>query len=430
MHRRKTWARAATAVTATIVTFAASLAVVGGSAGAQSSSSSSQTTGLTSSSVTVGQVDTLSGPVPGLFLGAKDGTQGYFNMINSEGGVNGRRLHLIADDDMFQSSNYTTATNALVQSTFALVGGFSLFDGSGVPAINAAKIPDITPSLESSRELDQYNYSPVPIVEGGSRLGPFKYYKKAYGDAYLHVGTITSNVASAESQTNGVLAAMKSLGYHVSYEDVVSPFDVDFTPDILRMRSEGVQMVYIVGLAVNQSADLAKQMLQQNFRPKLFGNSGGNYDSGYIPSAGSAANGSVLDLTSALYLGQDAKAVPEVATFDKWVKAANPGANIDVYALYGWLSAMLFVQALKAAGKNPTRDSLFTQLNKISQFTGNGLISTTDPVNKTPPTCWIQVKVVNNNFQRVSPSPKSGFICDPGGQYYPPGYHFTRQPPP
>jgi ABC-type branched-subunit amino acid transport system substrate-binding protein len=422
-----TWARAATAVLATLVTFATSVTIAEGSAGAQSSG---QTTGVTSSSVTVGQVDTLSGPVPGLFLGAKDGTQGYFNMINSEGGVNGRRLHLIADDDMFQSSNYTTATNALVQSTFALVGGFSLFDGSGVPAINAAKIPDITPSLESTRELDQYNYSPVPIVEGGSRLGPFKYYKKAYGSAYLHVGTITSNVASAEAQTNGVLAAMKSLGYHISYEDVVSPFDVDFTPDILRMRQEGVQMVYIVGLAVNQSADLAKQMKQQSFVPKLFGNSGGNYDSGYIPSAGSAANGSVLDLTSALYLGQDSKAVPEVATFDKWVKAANPGANLDVYALYGWLSAELFVQALKAAGKNPTRDSLFAQLYKISQFTGNGLISTTDPVTKKPPTCWIQVKVVNNNFQRVSPSPTSGFICDPGGQYYPPGYHFTRQPPP
>ncbi len=419
------------ALLAVIVTFAASQTVVAGSAGAQSSSSSSsQTTGVTSSSITVGQVDTLSGPVPGLFLGAKDGTTAYFNMINSEGGVDGRRLHLIADDDMFLSSNYTTATNSLVDSTFALVGGFSLFDGSGVAAINAAKIPDITPSLEASRELDQYNYSPVPIVEGGSRLGPFKYYKKAYGDAYLHVGTITSNVASAESQTNGVLSAMKSLGYHVSYEDVVSPVDVDFTPDILRMRSEGVQMVYIVGLAVNQSADLAKQMKQQNFVPKLFGNSGGNYDSGYIPSAGSSANGSVLDLTSALYLGQDAKVVPEVATFDKWVKAANPSANNDVYALYGWLSAMLFVQALKAAGKNPTRDALFQQLNKITSFNGDGLISTTNPVNKTPPTCWILVKVINGNFQRVSPSPKSGFICNPGGQYYPPGYHFTRKPPP
>lgn len=418
-------------VAATVLALVAGTAAVAGPAGAASSTTSpSANPGITTNSVTVGQVDTLSGPVPGLFQGAKDGTQAYFNYVNSHGGINGRKLHLVADDDQFSSATYASDTASLVKTTFALVGGFSLFDAAGVPAINQAKIPDITPSLSTARETDQYNYAPVPIVNGGSRLGPLEYYKKTFGDAYLHVGTIDSAVATAESQTQGVLNSMRSIGYKVVYEHTDSPVQTDFTPDIIRMRAAGVQMVYIQGLAVNQSADLAKQMQLQNFHPKVFANGGGNYDTSYIPTAGSAANGTLVDQQTAMYIGQDAKVVPEVALFDKWVKKENPGGPIDTYALFGWESGMIFAKALKAAGKNPTRSSLFAQLDKVTSFNGNGLQATTNPAQKKPGTCWLLIKVVNGQWKRVSPSPKSSFICKPGGYYYPPGYHFTRQPPP
>lgn len=417
-------------VAATLAMLAASTAVVTGSSELAGAQSSGGEPGITSNSVTLGQVDTLSGPVPGLFQGAKDGTQAYFNYVNSKGGINGRKLHLVADDDQFQPSNYATATQSLVNSTFALVGGFSLFDNVGVPYVNAAKIPDVTPSLSAVRETDQYNYSPVPIVEGGSRLGPLKYYKQQFGNAYQHVGTIDTAVASAEAQTDGVLNAMRSVGYKIAYKDTVSPVETDFTPDVLRMRSEGIQMVYIVGLAVPQVADLAKQMAQQNFRPKVFSTNGTGYDSAYIPDAGAAANGTLTDQQSSMFIGQDAKSVPAVATFDKWTKAVNSSAPIDTYALFGWLSAEEFAQALQAAGSNPSRASVIDQLDKITSFNGGGLIATTNPAQKKPSNCWVMLKVVNDNWQRTSPSPKSGFVCNPGGFYFPSTYHFTRKPPP
>jgi branched-chain amino acid transport system substrate-binding protein len=46
--------------------------------------------------VTVGQVDDLTAPLPGLFTGAEDGTQAYFDYVNSTGGVNGRMIRLDA----------------------------------------------------------------------------------------------------------------------------------------------------------------------------------------------------------------------------------------------------------------------------------------------------------------------------------------------
>jgi branched-chain amino acid transport system substrate-binding protein len=378
--------------------------------------------GVTATAIRVGQVDTLTGPDPGLFEGAKDGTQAYLDYINSKGGVNGRQIELDVGDDGFSGANYKTETAQLVTKDFALVGGFSLFDDSGVASINAAKIPDITESLSVARSLDQYNYSPDPLVVGGTRLGPFQYYKKEFPGAIKHVGTLYSSYGAAEVQTEADLSAMASLGYHVSYSRVIGLFDSDFTADVLKMRAAGVQMVYIVGMQVSQLADLAKNMAAQGFKPQIFSTNGVGYDSSYIPAAGNGANGTETDLQSPLFLGEDAKAVPAVALFDKWLKKANPQAHVDTYALYGWAAAELFTQALQGAGKNPTRASLIAQLNKITTFDAGGLTAPGNPAQKVPEKCWIIAKVQNGKWVRASPSPKTGFICKPDGYYYPKKY--------
>lgn len=434
-RQRATTGRAARALGVAALALAASLTVlplVG--AGAASTTASTEVPvvaapqpGLTAHTVTVGQVDTLSGPVPGLFQGAKFGTQAYFDYVNSHGGVDGRKLVLVADDDGFSAQNYATDTQQLVKTSFALVGGFSLFDASGTSAVDAARIPDITPSLSVSRSGSQYNYSPDPLVVGGARLGSLIYYKKAFGDAYQHVGTIDTDVATAEVQSDAVTSAMKSLGYKIVYSRTANPFETDFLTDVLRMQQDGVQMVYIVGLAVNQVADLAQNMAQQGFKPKVFSTNGVAYDSSYIKLAGTAANGTMTDQQSAMYLGQDARTVPAVALFDKWVHHVSKSAHYDTYGVYGWTAAELFVQALKAAGPHPTRAGLLAALNKITSFDGGGLLADGDPAQKVPEKCWIMVKVVNGHWQRVAPSPKTGFRCKPGGYHYPAGYHpFVR----
>ncbi len=402
------------------------------SSGAAGSSTAGAAPGITAKTVTIGQVDTLSGPVPGLFKGAEVGTQAYVDYVNSTGGINGRKLVLDVQDDQLNASNYVTDTQQLVKSTFALVGGFSLLDGSqgAIDAINAAKIPDVTMSLTAARALDPYNYSPDPLVVGGSRLGPFEYYKKEFPQAVKHVGTLYTNVtASTVAQTKADVAAMESIGYHVSFSEVIGALQSDFTPEVLKMRQEGVQMVYIVGAAVGQVANLAKDMAQQDFSPKVFSTNGVAYDASYVPTADNAANGTETDMTSALYLGQDAKSVPAVALYDKWVAKVGGQHYNDTYAMFGWSAAELFSQALKAAGADPTRQSVLAALNSITSFDAGGLLAPGNPAQKKPETCWILAKVVNGTWQRTAPDPKSGYVCNPGGFYYPPGYKpFVRPP--
>jgi hypothetical protein len=121
-------------------------------------------------------------------------------------------------------------------------------------------------------------------------------------------------------------------------------------------------------------------------------------------------------------LGGDAKTTPEVQLFDTWMSKTHPGTPPDIFSVYGWTSARLFTQALQAAGLNPTRDSVIAALRNVHSFNSNGLIATGDPANKVSPTCWVLIKVNNNQYQRLQPpSPPSGFTCNPDGQYTRPG---------
>jgi hypothetical protein len=144
------------------------------------------------------------------------------------------------------------------------------------------------------------------------------------------------------------------------------------------------------------------------------------YTDNFVSQAGGpqVADGIWLDQGPVLYLGGDAKSVPSVNTFLAWVQRVHPGFTPDLYTLYGWASAELLVQAVKAAGKNLTQAGLMTQLRAIHNYDASGLMPPADPAGKVPPSCWVLARIVNGVFVRQPPSPKSGFIC--GTTYYHP----------
>ena len=83
----------------TATTTAAKAATATGGAGATTTAppgdnGGATDVGVTATSITLANVSTVTGPVPGLFAGAVNGTQAYFAYQNSMGGINGRQLKL------------------------------------------------------------------------------------------------------------------------------------------------------------------------------------------------------------------------------------------------------------------------------------------------------------------------------------------------
>ncbi|HEY1465850.1 MAG TPA: ABC transporter substrate-binding protein, partial [Acidimicrobiales bacterium] len=71
------------------------------------------TPGITAKTITVGSISDISAPIPGLFKGAKVGAQAYFNYINSQGGVNGRKIILDARDSAFSSGTVASEAQSI-----------------------------------------------------------------------------------------------------------------------------------------------------------------------------------------------------------------------------------------------------------------------------------------------------------------------------
>lgn len=374
------------------------------------------TTGVTKTSITVGNVSIITGPVPGLFEGASVGVKAYFDYINAKGGVNGRKLSVVALDDAFSGSANAALTQQVVNQDFAMVGNFSLFDSYGckILATNPA-VPDVSVTLDPGTNSLPNDFSASPLAQGMSN-GPLQYLRKKYPkDTTL--GTIVSNSPTAVAQWNGEKKGLEHAGFKVAYVDEVNPLQSDFTTDIINMRNKGVNALYLTALDWQVAADIMTDAYQQNWKPQLIFSGGPVYADQFIKSAGGAGvvDGIWLGQGQALYLGQDAKTVPAVKTFLSWVKKANPSWTPDLYTLFGWASAELFVQALEHAGKNPTRGSVLAALRKITSFNAGGLLGTSDPAAKTPSACFLMAQIQHGQYVRVAPS--KGLDCNTSFYY-------------
>ncbi|MDX6214613.1 MAG: hypothetical protein QOG99_197 [Frankiales bacterium] len=370
-------------------------------------------TGVTSTSVTVGTVATLSGPVPGLFQGAVAGVKAYFAYVNSQGGLYGRTLKVDAKDDAFSCSTNQKVTADAIKSDFALVGSFTVYDYCGAQAIKAAPgVSDVSMSI-SSEHTALKNTFPVQPVTPGFRTGAFEYYKATFGDAYQTTGTLYLNNPSAKSVYDDSKATMQHLGYKVVYERAITPTESNFTSDVIQMRQKNVKFVE---MEANPPviANFMAAAAQQGFKPVVT-TPGQGYDRATLSQGGSAVDGLYTDTPTALYFNKDdAARIPEVALYQKWMATAAPGVGLDLFSVYGWGQAELFVQAARKVGPLLTRPALLSALGTIATFSDK-VLAPGGPATKRPATCYVLTKVVNGAFVRVD-TPPATFRCD--GTFY------------
>ena len=373
-------------------------------------------TGITATSIRVGNVSTLA--LGGLFKGALVGTEAYADYVNSTGGVNGRKIIVDSADDQYTGTGNKEATQNAVSTDAALVGGFSTFDSFGgtVLAQNPG-VPDVTQVLDPATNALPNVYSAVPL-EGGWEEGALQYYWKKFGSAPLqHVGTLVADLPSPEADWAGEKYVMEKVGYKVVYEQQYGDTQFDFTPNVIAMRNAGVKVLFIDQMAEVYASALLKNLVQQNFHP-LVVLGAATYSTALIPAAGGpqAVNGSYFDQNASLYLGGDKSAIPAVAQFLHWVDVASPGFHADLFTLYGWLSAQLFAQALKNAGSNPSRGSILSALSKITSFNGGNIVTTSDPATRSTSNCYLVGQVLNSQWTRQNNppinSPTNGYRCD------------------
>src|SRR6185503_13274877 len=95
--------------------------------------------GVTPNRILLGQAAVFSGPAAQLGLQMRNGIKAYFDYVNANGGVNGRRLDLVTEDDRYEPAVAPAASRRLIEEhkVFALLGYV------GTPT-GAAHLPVVT----------------------------------------------------------------------------------------------------------------------------------------------------------------------------------------------------------------------------------------------------------------------------------------------
>src|SRR5882762_1678424 len=132
--------------------------------------------GASDSEIKLGQTMPYSGPLSGFITLAK-AEIAYFQMINDQGGVNGRKITMISLDDGFSPPKTVEQTRKLVEEdqVLAISGSLGTATNASVQKyLNAKKVPQLFLATGASRWNDPENFPYTmgwaPTYQGESRI--------------------------------------------------------------------------------------------------------------------------------------------------------------------------------------------------------------------------------------------------------------------
>jgi ABC-type branched-subunit amino acid transport system substrate-binding protein len=347
--------------------------------GCGSGGSSSSAPGVTKTSVLIGSHQPLTGPAAPGYSEIAPAAKAFFQYLNAQGGVNGRKINLIYKDDGYNPTKTVDVTKQLVLQNKV----FAIWGGLGTPThtkvvdfLNSSRVPDLFVSSgcpcwdDGNKHPYTFGWQPNYTIEGkvlgqyikqkfpGKKVGVF-YQDDDFGQGGLAglKEQLGSQIVSAKPYQPTVtnvapqITAIQKSGAQVLVDfsipaftalERLTSFKLGYKPQ-LAVSNVGIDPTTVGGLLKSFSKGKADTALIE-----------GAITDAYLPSTADTSN-SWVQLFKKIHDQYDAK-----APFD---------GNVE----YGMASAYTFAQALKNAGKNPTRQSLVNAV-EAGGFTGPGLV--------------------------------------------------------
>ena len=376
----KRWTKQMTRI-AGVITAGALVAACGAggrpSSGTSSSGGAAQV-GITKDTVTIGATFPLTGVAAPGYSEIPSGAQAYFDYVNANGGVNGRKIKYIVRDDGYDPTTTSEVTNELVlkDQVFAMLGALGTPTHSAVvDFLNSEKVPDLFVSSGSIQwgndpKAKPYTFGWQPDYEiEGKIIG--QWVAKNMPDA--KVGLFLQDDDLGVDSEKGV---RRYIDKQIVKVAKYTAGNTDVAPQIAALKASGADLV--LGFNVPAYTALSQLVaLKLSYKPKWFyANIGadpeliGSLLSKFSEGAVGKANPLDGVLTTEYIPGVDATDNAWVQLWQKvWDKYGKNG-HLTNYRIYGMSEAYAFVQALQAAGKNPTRKGIVDAVEKMGGVAG------------------------------------------------------------
>lgn len=369
--------------------------------------------GVKPDSIILGNVSGLTGVLPDSFEPGPRAVQALFSAINDHGGICGRELKLIVEDDGQDASKNAAAVADLAPRVLAFVGSTSSADNGGVQEMVQAGAPDLGFGINASR-----SQSPVYYSAGGSTLtfrdGRHWYYntvqqgQKRFGPRPTRLAVLAYNIPISSDAAKQFAYVWEHEGTEICFTDFsISPATASLDQDVIQMKEADCDGVYTT-LDITGNAKLLQAMKRQRFDPVFKGTTFAGYSDSQIEVAGvEAAEG--FESTIPFVPFDDPN--PVMRRFVEQLAIYQPGTEPTSFGLQAWGSAQLLVYALIKSGPNPTRAKLIEVLESVSDWDTGGAMSVTTPRERLPSgPCNTEMIVRNGRWVRAWPA--EALFCD------------------
>jgi len=336
-----------------------------------SSAAVAQTPGVTNDTVLIGSYGPVTGPAAFIGLGGRDGAELAISEINAAGGVHGRKLKLLFEDDGFSPAKALTSVKKLVEQdkVFMILG----LSGSN-PTVG---------TLDYLREAKVPTY--VAIASAPQVTRPFNKYlfrgasteSARYGEVYAEfltqylkvkrIGILSGADENAKNEADNVEKMLeKWYGVKVEARAEFKVGDKDFTPQILKMKSANPDIILAIGQTPEVSI-IIKQIRDLGLKQPIFGGAAA-VDNSIILNAGPAAEGYMGGWLTPLYLDSTQ---PDMAKYNAAYNKMYPNApkgRPNLYDIMGYTEVYVVAEGMRRAGKDLTRENFVNALETLKDY--------------------------------------------------------------
>ncbi len=354
---------------ATLSAAALALALTGGSALAQKK----YDTGATDTEIKIGHTIAYSGPASAYGVIGK-AEAAYFNKINSEGGINGRKINFISYDDgysppktveqirklvesdevLFTFNTLGTPTNTAIQGYLNKKGVPQLFVATGATKWGDPQHFPWTMGFQPTYQTEGHIYAKYILQNKPDAKIAIFYQNDDYGKDYVKglkdgLGSKAASMIVAEESyevsepsIDGHIVKLKSTGANVLYDVTTPKFAAQAIKKVSELEWKPLHILNNVAASVGAT-----------MKPAGLENSQGIVSTNYI-----------MDPTDPQW--KDNPGMKEwVAFMDKWNASAD---KTDAGNIYAYAVARTLVQVLKQCGDDLTRANIMKQAANIKDF--------------------------------------------------------------
>ena len=350
--------------------------------------------GASDTQIKLGQTMPYSGPVSAYGAIGK-AELAYFQMINDQGGINGRKVNLISLDDAYSPPRTVEQVRKLVEEDMVL----ALFQTAGTPSnsaihkyVNAKKVPHLFLGTGATKWADPANFPWTIGFQPSYQIEAHiyaKYILKNKPDAKIAV--LYQNDDYGKDYLKGLKDGLGDKVGMIVAEASYEVSDPTVDSQIVTLKSSGADVLFTIALSKFASQTIRK-VYDIGWKPLHFINNVATSvgtvlsPAGLDKSVGLITAGYLKDPTDPQW-GKD-------GGMQRWRQFMNqymPEANqTDYNYVYGYGAAQLMAMVLKACGDDLTRENLMKQAANVKDV----MLDVTLPGIKlnTGPTDYVLVK--------------------------------------